>query len=339
MSLKKQKGQFYTTNYSYILQGLKIPDNVQTIIEPFCGSGELLNFIKKDIILELYDIDPKHPNTIKQDTLLNPPNYNNKFVLTNPPYLAKNKSNDKKYFDEFDDLYKVFINQLINSNPIGGILIIPLNFWCLIRKSDILLRKRFLEKFSIIRMNLFEEKVFEDTSYTTCSFLFENKNQSQKIPIFIYPHDKQIVVSLKESNNYTIGGKMYNLPQDKNIKIERLTKLNQKSRNITNIKVICIDNNSRDKIRCEYDIEKYIDDTENLSARTFATLVISPMLSIEKQKELVIKFNEFLNKKREKYNSLFLTNYRESKDIARKRISFSLVYEIINYLITKYFGN
>ena len=45
--------------------------------------------------------------------------------------------------------------------------------------------------------------------------------------------------------------------------------------------------------------------------------VIEPKLCIDKQKILVDKFNKYLNEKREKYNSLFLTNYRESK---RKRI-------------------
>jgi hypothetical protein len=49
--------------------------------------------------------------------------------------------------------------------------------------------------------------------------------------------------------------------------------------------------------------------------------------------ELVEKFNTYLNTHREKYNSLFLTNYRESNTIARKRISFGLVYEICNYLL------
>ena len=50
------------------------------------------------------------------------------------------------------------------------------------------------------------------------------------------------------------------------------------------------------------------------------------------QKEMN-KFNEFMKEKRELYHSLFLTNYRESNSIARKRISFNLVYEIVNYLI------
>ena len=37
---------------------------------------------------------------------------------------------------------------------------------------------------------------------------------------------------------------------------------------------------------------------------------------------------------RNKYNSLFLTNYRESKtNLARKRISFDLVYKIVEYVL------
>ena len=45
-------------------------------------------------------------------------------------------------------------------------------------------------------------------------------------------------------------------------------------------------------------------------------------------------FNEFIKEKREKYNSLFLTNYRESNSIARKRISFDLAFKICNYMLT-----
>ena len=56
----------------------------------------------------------------------------------------------------------------------------------------------------------------------------------------------------------------------------------------------------------------------------------------EKHKQLVIKFNKFLNENRKKYNSLFLTNYRESKDIARKRISFDLVYSITEYILDNF---
>ena len=141
---KTKLGQFYTTNYQYILKNMKIPDNIKNIIEPFVGCGDLLKFIDKNKYnIELYDIEPKYNDTIKKDTLLEPPIYDNKFVLTNPPYLARNKNEDKTLYDKYNtnDLYKCFIINLIDSFCFGGIIIIPLNFISSIRKSDIELRK------------------------------------------------------------------------------------------------------------------------------------------------------------------------------------------------------
>ena len=45
---KQKLGQFYTTNHEYILQGMKIPDTIKNIIEPFTGNGDLISFIKKE---------------------------------------------------------------------------------------------------------------------------------------------------------------------------------------------------------------------------------------------------------------------------------------------------
>lgn len=45
---KKNLGQYYTTNYKYILSNLNIPNNINKIVEPFCGNGDLLNFIDKN---------------------------------------------------------------------------------------------------------------------------------------------------------------------------------------------------------------------------------------------------------------------------------------------------
>ena len=50
----------------------------------------------------------------KKDTVKNPPDYNNKYLITNPPYLARNKSKDKSLFDKYDvnDLYKCVIKHI-----------------------------------------------------------------------------------------------------------------------------------------------------------------------------------------------------------------------------------
>lgn len=351
--IKQKLGQFYTTNYSYILQGLSIPENITTIIEPFAGNGDLLQFINTNTTstsndtqskikptLECYDIDPKQDYIVKRDTITNPPDYKNKFVLTNPPYLARNKSDEKTLFDKYDvnDLYKCFIKELtIQKKCLGGIIIIPLNFWSSIRQGDIELRKAFLEVYSITRLNIFEEQVFDDTTYTTCSFQFIPKPESNApntLNIFIYPVNVNIMATLNEDNNYLIGGDIYNLKTNNNYKITRATTLNQDKLN-TNILVKCIDDNKNSKIGLSYVAPDkiFIDDTPNQSARTYATLIITPAIDADKQQKLVEKFNTYLEAHRKKYNSLFLTNYRESKDIARKRISFELVYRIVEYIL------
>ena len=188
---------------------------------------------------------------------------------------------------------------------------------------------------------LFEESVFEDTNYTICSFQFElKKNNNNILNIIIYPSKINIKTELTKNNNYMIGGDIYNLKLNNIYKITRVTKNNTTllSNNITNILVKCIDDNINNLIGLFFvdDENIYIDKTPNLTARTYATLHIEPSIDKDKQKQLIIKFNNYLNEQRSKYNSLFLTNYRESKDIARKRISFDLVYSIVGYILENF---
>lgn len=372
MSNKKGLGQYYTTNYDYILQNISIPSFVKTIIEPFAGQGDLLKFIdcsnnitlsnsnyninhRKKYTLECYDIDPKQSFIKKRDTLQNPPDYRDKFVLTNPPYLARNKSKDKILFDQYDanDLYKCFIKSILLDPCLGGILIIPLNFWCSIRLSDITLRKNFTNVYHVHQLNIFEERVFSDTSYTICSFLFIHKsvcnthfscNYNYTIPVTMYPFQKTINVLLDKHNLYTIGGDIYRLHSINNLyngkyKITRVTQNNESQLN-TNLMVKCIDDSSSNKIQMQYYTDSnalFVDRTPNLTARTYVTLIITPTLNIKQQHQLVLCFNKLLNSYRDKYHSLFLNNYRESNaGMARKRITFDLVYSLVDYCLQVY---
>jgi len=345
---KQILGQFYTTNQEYILQGMSIPNNIKNIIEPFTGNGDLITFVEKEqeknnvkYIIECYDIDPKKDYIIKKDTIKNPPIYNNKYLITNPPYLARNKSKDKTLFDKYgaNDLYKCVIKDILTNICLGGIFIIPLNFWSSIRIADIELRKAFLEKYNIILLNIFEEQVFDNTTYTICSFQFElkNNNDNNKLNVIIYPSKTIIKTKLNNTNNFMIGGDIYNLKLKNTYKITRLTKKN-KAKSNTNILVKCIDDNISNQIGLSFveDKDIYIDNTPNQTARTYASLIIEPKIEKDKQKQLITKFNKYLEEHRKKYNSLFLTNYRESKDIARKRISFDLVYSITEYILDNF---
>jgi hypothetical protein len=339
---KQQLGQFYTTNYAYILDQITIPPNITKIVEPFAGKGDLIQFIKqtgRSFDLEYYDIDPQFEGTINQDTIQNPPSYRNKFIVSNPPYLARNKSSNKQLFDLYNtnDLYKCVIIEIIRQRPLGGILIIPLNFWSSIRASDSSLRKTFLDVFQVIRVNVFEESVFDDTDYAVCSFQFVAKQNAaaqhtDAIPFIIYPQKKRFDFVLNASNNYTIGGELYQLPQNNDYKIGRLIQGMQPS---TNMLLKCIDNNIHNRLCLSMipDSEIFYDKTKNRSERSYASITIEPAISVEHQKKLVDYFNNYITIQREKYNSLFLTNYRESNSIARKRISFDLAYQIIGFLL------
>jgi len=395
MSLKKQLAQFFTTNHDYILSNFKEEFKSNTtilravenldIVEPFAGSGELLKWLDKidnfnisDHFVELFDKDIqnevyKNYNVVLRDTLMNPPDYKDKLVITNPPYLALNKSSKlsnyadiKQICDKYkqDDLYKCFIKSLIIDKPAVGIIIIPLNFLSSIRKNDIDLRLEFFSNFYIKNINIFNEQVFQDTKYSVCAIQFYSLEKYIECEVFknsiirIYKNKVKEFefnynfkdCNLFNKNNYClIGGEIYNtniFNISKDIYINRLTKNNIDEDGITRILVKCIDDNSNRIISMKYieesleNNEIYIDNTENLSARSFMTLIIRnqniPLTEFQ-QKELVILFNNFLNNHRKKYYSLFLTNYRESSDIARKRISFNLVYNITNHIILNNF--
>jgi hypothetical protein len=338
MESKKSLGQFYTTNCEYILENMKLPENIQ-VIEPFVGQGDLVNWINKNIkytSIETYDLDPKIKCDKILDTIKYPPIYENKFVITNPPFLARNKTKNKELYDKYnvDDIYKAFIITLIEGNCEGGIIIIPLNFFSS-ENSEI--RVKFLSKYFIESVNVFEEKVFNDTSYTVCSFNFFKKEniEEQNVNFIIYPSKKQMRFKLSIKNGYKIGG---NILKCKNkYKLGRLL-IGQKPS--TQMTLYSVDSGTQEgRIRLMIDKTPYFGKQTD---RVFCTITCPYIL--KNQKELCEKFNSKLEELRVDYNSLFLTNFREStKHYSRKRISFkqgfSLLSEIIseneNYFISK----
>jgi len=343
---KKNKGQFYTTNNNYILDGLTIPEHITTIVEPFAGKGDLINWAltygKKEIIA--YDIEPKGEGIIKRDTLINPPNYKNSWVITNPPYLARNKCNDKNIFDlyETNDLYKCFMESLTkNEKCSGGIIIIPAGFFFSPRNLDAKCRNNFMSNYKILTIKYFEETVFDDTTTTVVVILFEKSDivlTEQNIKWILMPSGEEKIFNMNVKNDWIIGGDIYNLPIPKKIKIFRHVEGNQLKKNEqqTFMTLNALDSGKQTgRISLEYK-KNYIYPAKECS-RTFATLRISGLeLSEEEQKEICIKFNAFIEKKREEYWSLFLPQFRETKEYARKRIPFELAYKIVGNIILEF---
>lgn len=317
-----EKTIHYTTKAQEICSNLinYIPKNVQ-LIEPFVGDGDLLSLFPNHN-WEKYDIENKGDNIV-QDTLINSPDYKNKWVITNPPYLAKNKASDKTIFTKYntDDLYKATLLSILECD--GGILIIPTNFLTDERTGNV--RSQFLNQFEILEMNIFTEPVFITTTYSVCSFAFKRKNVGklpQTFPININPIGEKVNITIYPDYDYRIAGEFYNaLSSTKNI-FGRLVG-NNSSDYITNIKLYALDTRT-ERIRVEFEPNHYQGKSTD---RTYATFTCKKELTEEQEKYLIEEFNKQIEAFRKQYYDLSMTNYR---DYNRKRIGFTFAYQLLS---------
>lgn len=339
---KKNKGQFYTVNSNYILDGLTLPFNGDPIVEPFAGKGDLLTWISdhRDQEVEAYDIEPKCANVVQRDTLMDPPVYTNKWVITNPPYLARNKCATKTVFDKYNtnDLYKCFITSLTDCN--GGILIIPVGFFLSPRDVDVRCRNDFLTKYKLLRVKYFEEDVFPDTSTTVVAFSFVKSDTAlteQTCEWVLLPSGQTQHFTLSKQNDWIIGGDIYNLPiTNPNIHIRRYVEghVLKPGETITGLTLTALDTGKEGGRICLEYKKDYIYPAKDTS-RSYATLCVQGITLNEPQQQLVATmFNIIIDTKRDETWSLFLPQFRESKEYARKRIPFELAYNIVLHIIT-----
>jgi hypothetical protein len=343
---KKNKGQFYTVNSSYILEGLNTaPSDARCIIEPFAGKCDLIKWLEEKgntLPVELYDIDPKAPGVLKRDTLNDPPNYKDAWIITNPPYLARNKCESKELFDKYDtnDLYKCFITSLTQQDACaGGILIIPAGFFLSPRNVDVRCRHDFMSKYRLLKVKYFEETVFPDTTTTVVAFSFEKSEvelAEQRVEWTTLPTGAKKVFEMSAAYDWIIGGDIYTLPVPTNIKIRRHVEGNtlKDGEQRTFMTLSALDSGTQEGRICLEYKENYVYPAKECS-RTYATICIQgKQLSADQQKQICSDFNAFIERKRAETWSLFLPQYRESKEYARKRIPFELAYHIILYLIS-----
>ncbi len=321
------KTQHYTTNYDTICGNLVqyIPNEV-ILVEPFVGQGDLLNLFPEHQ-WEIYDLDPKIDGCITQDTLLCVPDYTNKYVITNPPYLAKNKAKERAIYDQYDldDLYKIALKTMLTAA--GGILIIPTNFFCDNYSQKI--REEFLDTFDILAVNVFTEPIFEDTTYSVCAFAFRRKTRAdsvQQFNIIKYPSLETYDIVVEKEYGYRIGGQIFHFLSEIKPAFTRLLKDKEPAGFITKINLYTIDTRTEPLHLTFGEPSFYGKSTD----RTYATLVSDVELSEETQKELVEKCNNFLTLYRLQNGNLVFTNYR---DYDRKRVEFDFIYRLLTLLL------
>lgn len=286
------------------------------------GNGDLVSLFPNSQ-WETYDIIADYPDVIHQDTLLNPPDYKGKWVITNPPFLAKNKANDKGIFNKYhlDDMYKIALYTALKAE--GGIFIIPTNFFTDEASENI--RREFLSVFQIIHLNIFTTPVFDSTTYSVCAFAFQRReNIEQVIPVSILPQNINITIKIYQQYGYRIGGEIYSQLQQQKIYFTRLTNTTPSTAFITKIKLYALDTRT-EKIHTTYGEEPYIGKSTD---RVYLTFVCNHQLSDEIQQELSTRFNQYITNFRNTYADLGMTNYR---DYNRKRIGFTFAYQILSH--------
>lgn len=315
-----------------------------------------------------YDVDKNYVNkkdVFYRDSIRDPQKY--KFVLTNPPYLNINKASEEikeRYFanSKFEDLYQLSLHSIMDSDE--GIVIVPINF--LSAENSKKIRNIFFHKFEIVEMNYFTCQVFPDTTYNVIAFYYRKKNNpfntKFNIKTSIYPQNKKIDIELKKDFDWTINGSFLKIinSQKNELGIYRLTEEDVK-KNHGNIEVpaaynhvknsisITVSKSFYDLIKSNIILLKAIDSgteegkirLENIrkykvdclvskeSSRHMIYLVFKDKVSISEQEKIIEIFDREINRMRDAYSSLFLTNYRDN---GRKRISFDFVYKFINYI-------
>ena len=330
-----ERTKYYIVNAELICKGLTdfIPEDA-TLVEPFVGKGDLLSLFPENK-WELYDIEPQIPNTFQQDTLRKPPDYKGKWVITNPPFLAKNKATDKTIFnmyEGYDDLYKIFIHTILDAE--GGIIIVPTNFLADERSKAI--RFQFFEKFEIMKVNFFIKPVFPTTTYTVCSIVFKKRftglesGYEQFYGFFPTEEDDEYdiqdsaYITLEKSYGYRLFGNVFNYFRGPNY-FSRYCGQSE-SMYLTNIIVDTIDT-KRSIIGARWDFDGYVG---KQSDRAYCRLICDKELTERQQKWLIDCFNLYIEHIRLTTHDLILTNYR---DWNRKRIGFDTVYLIMSALL------
>jgi hypothetical protein len=369
--MKRQLGQYFTKNSEYILQGMEKFVRDKDVSDPFAGNKDLIVWAKKNgcRIAKGYDYDKRYVNNkdvFFNDSIRSPQKY--KFICTNPPYLHKNKSDNQtkeRFFSGkyscFEDLYQISIYSMLNSEE--GILVVPLNFLCAENSRKI--RDIFFDRFEILKINIFTEQVFDDTTYNVVSFYYKRKKKPSnfiKLHALILPENKITDFTIERPHGWQLGGAfankvrktnnmlgIYRLTEDviergecevklalQNIKDIRSYKISEENKKAIGNNILflrAVDSKNGKKIQLE-DIRNYgvLGLVGKNTSRSMAHLIFGKEMPKNDQIVLMNKFNEEVNLNREKYSSYFLTNFRDNN---RKRISFDFTYKLLNYLYVK----
>jgi hypothetical protein len=308
---KQSLGQYFTTNADTILSGFEHCVFGKDVVDPFSGDWDLLRWASKNGAASIsgYDLEPKNSETEQRDSLKNPSSYVGKLVITNPPYLAANKSKGayKEIFEKWkqSDLYKCFLASLSRLGASEAIVIIPSNFFC---ESNAKARDSLFSDYDVVYAKYWREQVFDDATTGVCAIHLKSREGfnygKQQFECLVLPENKKISMHLEREYGYIHGGNEVAL-LDRSYHFEKI----EDDKTIPNTKIVigCLDH-GKYKLGFHYNNENTII-TPKTVITTFQVNSVDFILTDEQQKAIISVANQNLSSFREKYDSMFLSNY------------------------------
>jgi len=311
---KKQLGAFYTTGVDKVLKEFEHIVSGRNIVDLYCGDRHLLEWgLKHGATKALgYDMNKDSGADIIRNTLVDVPNVReNAVVVINPPYLLRNKAEDKTPFDLYEttDLYKASLLSLIINGTREAIIIVPSNIFM---DNDDNFRTRFYANFEIKKVVMFDKRMFEDTNVRVAAFHIVRGTTTK-----LFNHSL---------HNTKIGKSWFNLLENNSTNVKRLIKGDIEPLNFINLRTTDTGSDGGE-IKLFIGEHYYGKSTD----RNLATIIFDKQYSKKEQKQICSLFNSKLDDFRNKYDSMFLTNFLAGGDgKMRKRISFRDAYKLIN---------
>ena len=321
---KQKLGQYYTTQAITLLDKYIPYFKGKDVIDPFAGNCDLLDLAKEhDCSVLGYDLDPIRAETIRRNTLLDPPDFTKKFLLTNPPYLCSNKNKDKTVYEKWkqNDLYKCHIASFVGQAK-EGILIVPSNF---LSESSSRCRSLFFSKYKILECDYYYYPVFKDATTGVCIFYFQESTDNKSFPCRIHYNPNNIIETdclLCPEYNWLTGKEFFDFINVEEPGFKRWT--GKESGFLTSMIVGLLDY-GKHKQGLSYNRGNPIICKE----KAFTTYqLVSPFkMSKTLQKDIVEIFNTKMEYFRDKYHGMFLSNYMGAN---QKIYSRSYIHRLIN---------
>ena len=334
---KQKLGQFFTTNSDYILSGYEDLVRHKDVVDPFSGGWDLLSWAKRSGAKNLfaYDIEPAIEGTIKNDSLKNPPTYTEKFVISNPPYLAANKcKTDKSVYAQWgqDDLYKCHLAGLLANGCSDGLFILPSNF---LSESNAKARTMLLRDYTIVSGKYWKEQVFDDATTGICVIhIKKEQREVHEFPLVIYPENITISVTLEKKYGYLHGKDFFDYvaaaPTFDLIKTDiGMPKPNTRI-------VVGLLEAGKFKFGLSYNEGEPIFCNPK-SFTTYQLTIPGITLTEKQQRDVVTLFQEKLNYFQEKYYGMFLANYMgaDQKILSRRYVQLLFCRVLVDMNIVK----